>query len=74
MTSQENVQLLRETFSAYNAGFLTGDTSAFVDTDMLLYELVTIRDGKLVQRRPFRDRAEALEAAGLSRQDAHADA
>jgi ketosteroid isomerase-like protein len=29
--SQENVDLLRQMFSAYNAAFLTGDTSAFVD-------------------------------------------
>jgi ketosteroid isomerase-like protein len=141
--TQENVELLHRTFSAYNAAFLTGDTTAFlncadpevewhtatevldpiyrgreglrhwmteffeswdalrvepeeflhagpdrmlvalrlkgrgkgsgVDTDMLLYELMTIRDGRLVQRLSFRNRAEALEAAGLSEQDVHAD-
>jgi ketosteroid isomerase-like protein len=141
--SQENVELLRQTFSAYNAAFLTGDLAAFlsradpdvewhsatevmdpiyrgregvrrwmteffeswdavrvepegflhagpdrvlvalrlrgkgkgsgIDTDMLLHELMTIRNGRIIERRPFRSRAEALEAAGLSEQDAHAD-
>ena len=33
----------------------------------------TIRDGKVVRMRVFADRAQALEAAGLSEQDAHAD-
>jgi ketosteroid isomerase-like protein len=33
----------------------------------------TFRDGKAVRLRQFLDRAEALEAAGLSEQDAHAD-
>jgi ketosteroid isomerase-like protein len=37
-----------------------------VSTDMLLYELMTIREGKLVERRAFRNRPDAFEAAGLS--------
>jgi uncharacterized protein len=36
-------------------------------------EVWTIRDGLMAKRRPFSTRAEALEAAGLSEQDAHAD-
>jgi ketosteroid isomerase-like protein len=142
--SQENVELLRKAFAAYNEGFRTGDPSKFlsltdpdvvwhtttgvmepvyrgregvrrwmiefyetwdelvvqpeefmhadddqvltalrlrgrgkssgVDVDMLLYEAITIRNGKLVGRRAYRNRAEALEAVGLSEQGAHADA
>jgi ketosteroid isomerase-like protein len=141
--SHENVELLRKAFSAYNAAFHTGDTSAFlelvdpcvewhtatevmdpvyrgrdelrrwmtefyeswdslsvepeefihagpehvvvplrlsgrgktsgIDVDMLLYEVFTIRDGKIVERRPFRDRALALEAVGLPGQDTRAE-
>ena len=33
----------------------------------------TIRDGKVVRGEEYFDRDEALEAAGLSEQDAHAD-
>jgi ketosteroid isomerase-like protein len=36
-------------------------------------EVWTIRDGLLAVRKPFATRAEALEAVGLSEQDAHAD-
>ena len=34
---------------------------------------VAVRDGKVVEARGYMDRAAALEAAGLSDQDAHAD-
>jgi ketosteroid isomerase-like protein len=134
--SQENVEVLRKAFSAYNTAFHTDDKSAFlalVDTDavwhtstgvldpvyrghegvsrwmtefyegwdelqvepeefvharsdqvvvalrlrgrgkasgvavnMLLYELMTFRNGKLVERQAFRNKTEALKAAGLS--------
>ena len=33
-----------------------------------------LRDGKVYREETFTDRAEALEAVGLSEQDAHADA
>ena len=33
----------------------------------------TLRDGQIVDRRHYLDAAEALEAVGLSEQDAHAD-
>ena len=39
---------------------------------MLLYELMSIRDGLLVERRTYRNRPEALEAARHVR-EGHAD-
>jgi ketosteroid isomerase-like protein len=141
--SNENVELLRKAFSAYNAAFHSGDTSAFlelverdvewhtstgvmdpvyrgheelrrwmtefyeswdelsvepeefihvdpervvvalrlrgrgkasgIDVDMLLYEVFSIREGKLVERRAFREKVPALEAAGLPRQGSRAE-
>ena len=41
--------------------------------DLLVYWVYTFRDGKVVVMEAYLDRAEALEAAGLSEQDAHAD-
>ena len=41
--------------------------------DLLVYWVYTFRDGKAVVMEAYLDRAEALEAAGLSEQDAHAD-
>jgi ketosteroid isomerase-like protein len=38
-----------------------------------LFQVWTLRDGKVVEMRMFMDRVEALEAVGLSEQDAHAD-
>jgi ketosteroid isomerase-like protein len=35
--------------------------------------IYTVRDGKVVEARGYMDRAAALEAVGLSEQDAHAD-
>jgi ketosteroid isomerase-like protein len=49
-----------------------GKTSG-ANVDMLMYELMTIRHGRIVERRPFQRRELALEAVGLSEQDAHAD-
>ena len=43
----------------------TGSASG-VPTEQVLYEVTTIRDGKGIRVEYFRDRAEALEAAGLS--------
>ncbi len=37
------------------------------------YMVITIRDGKILRYREFYDEAAALEAAGLSDQDVHAD-
>ena len=37
------------------------------------YELLTIRDGMIVRVREYYEKAAALEAVGLSEQDAHAD-
>ena len=41
--------------------------------DLLVYWVYTFRDGKAVVMEAFLDRAAALEAVGLSEQDAHAD-
>ena len=37
------------------------------------FHVFTLRGGKVTETREYRDRAEALEAAGLSEQDVHAD-
>jgi hypothetical protein len=42
--------------------------------DMAYGQVFTIRDGKLARMEMYADPAEALEAVGLSEQDAHADA
>jgi ketosteroid isomerase-like protein len=41
-------------------------TASGVATEDVLYEVITIRDGKAIRVEYFRDRAEALKAAGLS--------
>ena len=41
--------------------------------DAQMAHVWTIRDGKAIRFRQYLDRATALEAAGLSEQDAHAD-
>ena len=38
-----------------------------------IFSCVTFRDGKILRYREFYDEAAALEAVGLSEQDAHAD-
>jgi ketosteroid isomerase-like protein len=50
----------------------TGKASG-VMTEDVLYQDFALRDGKVIRVQFFRDRAEALKAAGLSEQDAHAD-
>ena len=47
--------------------------SSGVEVDMRHWHVWTMRDGKAVCWRVFDTRVEALEAAGLSEQDAHAD-
>ena len=49
-----------------------GRTSG-VPADWHLAIVFTIRDGKIARAEEYFDRNEALEAAGLSEQDAHAD-
>ena len=44
-----------------------------VETDARIAHVWTFRDGKAVRMDVFDERAEALEAVGLSEQDAHAD-
>jgi hypothetical protein len=44
-----------------------------VETDARIAHVWTFRDEKAVRMHVFDERAEALEAVGLSEQDAHAD-
>jgi ketosteroid isomerase-like protein len=43
------------------------------EVEIRIGELYTLREGKLVRGQGFAEREKALEAAGLSEQDAHAD-
>jgi ketosteroid isomerase-like protein len=43
------------------------------EVEIRIGELYTLRDGKLVRGQGFAEREKALEAAGLSEHDAHAD-
>ena len=43
-----------------------------VPVEMQTAQVLTVRDGKIVRQENFPSRAEALEAVGLSEQDAHA--
>jgi ketosteroid isomerase-like protein len=43
------------------------------DSDMEVTQVITVRKGKVFLLEHFWDHAEALEAVGLSEQDAHAD-
>jgi ketosteroid isomerase-like protein len=43
-----------------------------VDVTVQTFHVFTVREGKIARMRPFLDRAAALEAAGLSEQDARA--
>jgi ketosteroid isomerase-like protein len=52
------------------SGHGTGSGVAF---SQQLFSLITTRRGLVVRQDDFRDRAEALEAVGVSEQDAHAD-
>jgi hypothetical protein len=56
-----------------SGGCFTGKESG-VDVSMQVLNICTIRDAKIVRvEGGYRDRAEALEAAGLPAQDAHAE-
>jgi ketosteroid isomerase-like protein len=58
--------LVTITLSGHGAG-------SGVSTSQPLFQLFTFRRGLVVRQDDFVDRAKALEAAGLSEQDAHAD-
>jgi ketosteroid isomerase-like protein len=55
------------------AKMLGRGSSSGVETERRQGYIWTVADGKAVRLRWFNDPAEALEAAGLSEQDAHAD-
>jgi ketosteroid isomerase-like protein len=44
-----------------------------IETEMRFAAVYTLRNGKIVRGREYIDREQALEAVGLSEQDAHAD-
>jgi ketosteroid isomerase-like protein len=44
-----------------------------IEVEMRIYDVFRFRDGKVAQHRLYGTRAEALEAVGLSEQDAHAE-
>lgn len=48
-------------------------TGSGVPVNQKLFQLFTVRRGMIVRQNDFSDRAQALEAAGLSARDAHAD-
>ena len=50
-----------------------GDASGVPEASMEFTHVFTVRKGKIVAVEYFWDHAEALEAVGLSEQDAHAD-
>jgi len=43
------------------------------ETDLEMTQIITVRKGKIIYQEYFWDHAEALEAVGLSEQDARAD-
>ena len=48
-------------------------SKAGVETQMRVYQLFRLRDGMIVYVKGYTDREQALEAVGLSEQDAHGD-
>ena len=44
-----------------------------IEVEGRFFQVLTLKEGKAVRGEEFSDRAEALEAVGLSEQDAHAD-
>jgi ketosteroid isomerase-like protein len=76
--SQENVELMYRAFDAFNRRGLDAFVALMdddVDTplDEKVCHVARWRHGKCVWWRSFNTRAEALEAVGLSEQDAHVD-
>ena len=50
-----------------------GESASGVPIDYPLTTITTVEQGMVIHVEEYRDRAEALEAVGLSEQDAHAD-
>jgi len=60
--------------NVFVGGIQTGRGRASgLDVTVPTFHVFTVRGGKIARMRPFLGRAEALEAAGVSEQDAHAD-
>ena len=81
--SQENVELVRAVFEAFNrhdfdAALALGRVKARgrgsgMELDSSMGWVFTVRRGKVVKAEGFLTRANAFRAASLSEQDAHAD-
>ena len=69
--SQESVEITRRAFEQWQEG---GGKAAIADSDVALerdvFQVWTLRDGLVVKWRVFETREQALEAVGLSEQDA----
>jgi ketosteroid isomerase-like protein len=75
--SQENVEIVRRAFAEFERGNFwiprgRGKASG-VFTKWRHGAVWTIRDGKMISLISYPDPTDALEAVGLSEQDAHAD-
>jgi ketosteroid isomerase-like protein len=68
--SQENVERTRQALDAFQRrrGRVSG-----IEVSRKIAQVCTVRDGQVIKIVGFDNRAQALEAAGLSEQDAHAD-
>ena len=72
--SQENVEVLRRAYEAFNRGDREGASlklrgrgkQSGVETSWDIWQIWTVRDGKVVRGQGFTSREEALAAAGLS--------
>jgi ketosteroid isomerase-like protein len=77
--SDENVEIVRRSLEAYQAGDITASVvdvdpevefdsrkESGVEIDQLVFQLFRLRRGKVIHWKLYLDRAEALEAAGLS--------
>ena len=79
--SQENVEVVREVIDAWNSHDIerwircwdAGGKESGVETTRPLAFVFRLRDGRIVRGESYLDVSEALDAVGLSEQDAHAD-
>jgi ketosteroid isomerase-like protein len=70
----QTTEVLGHRDNVFVAGLQTGrGRNSGLDIGVLTFHVLTVRNGKIVAMRTFSERADALEAAGLSKQGAHAD-
>lgn len=65
-------ELLEGSAGVLSATDIWARSKAGVETQMRVYQLFRLRDGMIVYVTGYTDRLQALEAVGLSEQDAHA--